>query len=63
MEGTVVVFAILVLSVITIGLGVRLVPQGSKQVVQRLGKYHKNPTTRAQYHHSLCGLSGLQSHH
>ena len=41
MEGTVVVFAILVLSVITIGLGVRLVPQGSKQVVQRLGKYHK----------------------
>ena len=41
MEGTVVVFAILVLSIITIGLGVRLVPQGSKQVVQRLGKYHK----------------------
>lgn len=41
MEGTVVVFAILVLVIITIGLGVRLVPQGSKQVVQRLGKYHK----------------------
>ena len=41
MEGTVVVFAILILVVVSIGLGVRLVPQGSKQVVQRLGKYHK----------------------
>ena len=41
MEGTVVVFALLVLTVITIGLGVRLVPQGSKHVVQRLGKFHK----------------------
>ncbi len=35
----VVVFALLVL--ITIFLGVRIVPQGSKHVVQRLGKYHK----------------------
>jgi regulator of protease activity HflC (stomatin/prohibitin superfamily) len=35
----VVVFVVLVL--ITIALGVRIVPQGSKQVVQRLGKYHK----------------------
>jgi regulator of protease activity HflC (stomatin/prohibitin superfamily) len=33
------VFAVLVL--ITISLGVRIVPQGSKYVVQRLGKYHK----------------------
>lgn len=41
MEGTVVVFALLVLAAITIGLGVRIVPQGSKHVVQRLGKYHK----------------------
>ena len=41
MEGTVVIFALLVLVVITIGLGVRLVPQGSKHVVQRLGKFHK----------------------
>jgi len=32
------VFALLV--IITIGKGVRLVPQGSKWVVQRLGKYH-----------------------
>jgi len=41
MEGTVVILAFLVLVIITIGLGVRLVPQGSKQVVQRLGKFHK----------------------
>jgi len=33
------VFVILVL--ITITLGVRIVPQGTKNVVQRLGKYHK----------------------
>ncbi len=41
MEGTVVILAVLVLAAITIGLGVRLVPQGSKHVVQRLGKFHK----------------------
>ncbi len=35
----VVIFAVLVF--VTIGMGVRLVPQGSKWVVQRLGKYHK----------------------
>ncbi len=34
-----IVFVVLVL--ITITLGVRIVPQGSKYVVQRLGKYHK----------------------
>ncbi|BCR04705.1 membrane protein [Desulfuromonas versatilis] len=41
MEGLIiaVIFAILVL--VTISLGVRLVPQGYKYVVQRLGKYHK----------------------
>ena len=33
------VFVILVL--VTISLGVRIVPQGTKHVVQRLGKYHK----------------------
>lgn len=41
MDGSVVMIAILVLVFITIALGVRLVPQGSKHVVQRLGKYHK----------------------
>jgi len=35
----VVIFAILIFT--TIAMGVRLVPQGSKWVVQRLGKYHK----------------------
>ncbi|PLX78041.1 MAG: hypothetical protein C0614_08915 [Desulfuromonas sp.] len=35
----VVIFAILVITTVT--MGVRLVPQGSKWVVQRLGKYHK----------------------
>ena len=35
----VVIFAILVIT--TVSMGVRLVPQGSKWVVQRLGKYHK----------------------
>jgi regulator of protease activity HflC (stomatin/prohibitin superfamily) len=33
------VFVVLV--IITIGLGVRIVPQGSKHVVQRLGNFHK----------------------
>ena len=32
--------AILVLVIVTIAKGVRLVPQGYKWVVQRLGKYH-----------------------
>lgn len=40
MEGLYVVVAIFVLVVVTIGKGVRLVPQGYKWVVQRLGKYH-----------------------
>jgi len=40
MEGLIVVGAFLVLVVVTISLGVRLVPQGHKYVVQRLGKYH-----------------------
>jgi regulator of protease activity HflC (stomatin/prohibitin superfamily) len=38
--GLAVVVAIFVLVVITLGKGVRLVPQGFKWVVQRLGKYH-----------------------
>jgi regulator of protease activity HflC (stomatin/prohibitin superfamily) len=41
MEGMVVVTVFVVLALITIALGVRIVPQGSKNVVQRLGKYHK----------------------
>jgi regulator of protease activity HflC (stomatin/prohibitin superfamily) len=41
MEGMLVVTIFVILIFVTIVLGVRLVPQGSKHVVQRLGKYHK----------------------
>jgi regulator of protease activity HflC (stomatin/prohibitin superfamily) len=41
MEGLIVVVVFVVLVIITIMLGVRIVPQGTKHVVQRLGKYHK----------------------
>jgi regulator of protease activity HflC (stomatin/prohibitin superfamily) len=41
MEGTFVGLVFVILTFITIVLGVRLVSQGSKHVVQRLGKYHK----------------------
>jgi len=41
MEGMVVVAVFVVLVLLTISLGVRIVPQGFKHVVQRLGKYHK----------------------
>lgn len=42
MEGLVVVVVFVVLVIVTIMLGVRIVPQGSKHVVQRLGKFHKS---------------------
>jgi regulator of protease activity HflC (stomatin/prohibitin superfamily) len=41
MEGMIVVAVFVILVLITISLGVRIVPQGTKHVVQRLGKYHK----------------------
>lgn len=41
MEGIIVVVVFAVLVIVSIALGVRTVPQGSKQVVQRLGKYHR----------------------
>ncbi len=41
MEGTVVLIFFSLLVVVTIALGIRIVPQGSKHVVQRLGKFHK----------------------
>jgi regulator of protease activity HflC (stomatin/prohibitin superfamily) len=41
MAGIVVASVLLVLVFVTIALGVRIVPQGSKHVVQRLGKFHK----------------------
>lgn len=42
MEGTIVVIVFLLLVLITLLMGIRLVPQGSKWVVQRLGKYHSS---------------------
>ena len=42
MEGMIVVVAVFLLVVVTLFKGVRLVPQGSKWVVQRLGKYQKS---------------------
>lgn len=42
MDATIVIFALLLLAVVTLFKGVRQVPQGSKWVVQRLGKYHKS---------------------
>ena len=41
MPGIIVVSVFTALVIITIALGVRIVPQGSKFVVQRLGKFHK----------------------
>jgi regulator of protease activity HflC (stomatin/prohibitin superfamily) len=41
MEGLIVVTVFVVLVIVTLVLGVRIVPQGSKHVVQRLGKYYK----------------------
>ena len=41
MAGMAVVVVFFFLVVLTIFLGVRIVPQGSKHVVQRLGKFHK----------------------
>jgi regulator of protease activity HflC (stomatin/prohibitin superfamily) len=41
MPGMVMVTVFVAMVLLTIVLGVRIVPQGSKHVVQRLGKYHK----------------------
>ncbi|MDR0477973.1 MAG: SPFH/Band 7/PHB domain protein [Desulfobulbaceae bacterium] len=38
--GFIVTFAILVLAAVTIANGVRIVPQGTEWIVERLGKYH-----------------------
>ena len=38
--GTVVVIAFLIFVVVTLGKGVRIVPQGTEWIVERLGKYH-----------------------
>lgn len=40
MEALVIIATLAVVVIITIAMGVRIVPQGSKYIVQRLGKYH-----------------------
>jgi len=40
MDGLAVVIALAFLVIVTLFFGVRIVPQGSKHIVQRLGKYH-----------------------
>ncbi|WP_374962094.1 SPFH domain-containing protein [Spongiibacter tropicus] len=40
MDGLAVTGALLVLVIVTLGMGVKTVPQGYKHIVQRLGKYH-----------------------
>ena len=42
--GSIIVLAILVFAGVTIFKGVRIVPQGYKWIVQRLGKYHTTLT-------------------
>ncbi len=41
MEGLYIVTAFIILVIVTVIKGVRIVPQGYKHIVQRLGKYHK----------------------
>ncbi|MCP4744976.1 MAG: SPFH/Band 7/PHB domain protein [Desulfobacteraceae bacterium] len=41
MEGLILAVAFFLIVIITIGLGVRIVPQGNKYVVQRFGKFNK----------------------
>ncbi len=41
MEGMIVAAVFVVMVIVTLSLGVRIVPQGSKHVVQRLGKYNR----------------------
>ena len=41
MDGLIVISVFFILVLVTITMGVRIVPQGSKHVVQRLGKYHR----------------------
>ena len=41
MEGFYIVLALSLLVIVTVSMGVTIVPQGSKNIVQRLGKYHR----------------------
>ena len=50
MESLIPVFVFFALVLVTIAKGVRLVPQGSKWVVQRLGKYYKTLASWFEYY-------------
>lgn len=41
MEGLYIVIALVMLVIVTISMGIRIVPQGYKHIVQRLGKYYE----------------------
>jgi regulator of protease activity HflC (stomatin/prohibitin superfamily) len=49
MNGSIIFFALLALAVITVYRGVKQVPQGSKWVIQRLGKYHRSLAPGLQF--------------
>jgi len=49
MDGAIVIFAILALIAVTLYRGVKQVPQGSKWVIQRLGKYHQTLSPGLQF--------------
>lgn len=51
--GFIVILALLVFAAVTIAKGVRLVPQGNKWIVQRLGKYN-GTLSRFKLCHPLC---------
>ncbi len=44
MEGLIIVAFFVVMVIVTVAMGVRIVPQGSKHIVQRLGKYNATLT-------------------
>ena len=41
MEGLIITALVAILVIVTLAMGVRIVPQGSKHIVQRLGKFHR----------------------
>ena len=49
MNGSIIFFALLALVAVTIYRGVKQVPQGSKWVIQRLGKYHRSLAPGLQF--------------
>jgi len=49
MNGSIILLALLALIVITVYRGVKQVPQGSKWVIQRLGKYHRTLSPGLQF--------------